>query len=83
MPECTHHRSLAGQHGRPPVYHTRALLPLESWTCGYCRRHLATIDGPIFVTPRGIRGHLPASIRCPRCKTRNVRAGQTIGATTV
>lgn len=43
------------------------------WLCRHCGRFLATVIGRVFETPAGVRGNLPAVIRCPRCGTRNVR----------
>ncbi len=65
---------LAPPCGRPGRSVNRTTpLPGEAWTCARCGRHLATIAGRTFETPRGIAGQLPGAIRCPRCTKRNTR----------
>ncbi len=70
MPEFSHHRSIAGDPATPPPVEA---VPAEPWVCRACRRYLATVKGDRFERPDGTAGHLPAVIRCPRCRRRNVR----------
>lgn len=46
--------------------------PQHAWRCWWCGRFLARVSGTTFETPAGVRGTLPAVIRC-RCGQRNTR----------